>query len=893
MSTNGAAQHDCHQWRREVRRILPRADADVVEEIAQHVGDRWIRARNEGLTEPEADEIARRELHAWAHVPMPERTRRGRMQWLWTGWLGDLRYAARALRLSPLFTLASIVVTALAIVGNVAAFAIVYGVLGRPLPYPDSGRLAVIWQMRDGVQEQVSYPDYQDLKDASVFEAAAAMMGGRGSLRIGGSIERVNLLDLEAGGYALLGAKPHLGRLLNVDDSGRANLMVSHRLWRTHLASDPHIVGRIVWLSGREYTVVGVMAPGFDFELPISVGMRLENHDLWSVLDKTSPFISRRDVSTYEALVKLAPGVTVPEAQAAVDAIGQRLAATERATNRDRAFRVAALEEEIVGPSRRPLILACAAAMVALLVALANLITLAMLRMSAREAEIAVRQALGAGAYRVRREILTENGLVAAAGAVAGTIGANYLVHALLANEALHLPRVEAIRMDGMVLTFAALLAAGITLVLTFLPVRSQGGAAVLRAGARVAGRSMWRIRHVAVAAELALAIALSVGGALLALSVFRLTSQDPGFSATGVAAVRVSAYAVRYPTMQDVHTFFTTVIGRVETLHGVAQAAAASSLPLSGQTSGTSVQAEGHPVLPGSRQSAGWQFVSPGYLGTLGMPIRRGRDFTAADLLHGGHVTIINEQLARALFGDSDPIGHRIAVGGGDATRDWHEVIGVVADVRHHSLDVPPMARVYDLFGEHWGRTLFVVARARTGDAGPLIGAIRKTVAGLDPEAPAFESATMEALVARSAGPRRLAAGLAAALGSVAVLLALVGVAAAAGAAVAERTREIGIRAALGAAPRELLRLVLRDSTRTVTAGAVAGVLGSAAGAKLLSAQLYDVRAADVTLIIPIVAIVLLCVAVLSTLPAARRAASVDPAAVARESADPLSRTS
>ena len=163
MSTNGAAQYDPHRWRREVRRILPRADADVVEEIAQHVGDRWIRARNEGLTGTEADEIAWRELQAWAHVPPPERTRRRTVQWLWTGWFGDLRYAARALRLSPLFTLGSIVLTTLAILGNVAAFAVVYGVLGRPLPYPDSGRLAVIWQLRAGVQEQVSYPDYQGL----------------------------------------------------------------------------------------------------------------------------------------------------------------------------------------------------------------------------------------------------------------------------------------------------------------------------------------------------------------------------------------------------------------------------------------------------------------------------------------------------------------------------------------------------------------------------------------------------------------------------------------------------------------------------------------------------------------------------------------------------------
>ena len=884
MTRSGSNDPDVARWRREVRRAVPRVDFDVAEEIAQHVADQWARARNEGLTASAADEMAWRELHAWVHVPTLQRAARWDVRWIWTGWSGDLRYASRTLRLHPLFTLGAIVLTALAVLANVAAFAIAYGVLWRPLPYPSGDRLAVLWQVRAGVDEQVSFPDYQDLEHLPAFDAAAAMMGGRGSLRIGQEIERVNILDLEATGYGLLGAKPIVGRLLNADDAGLPHLMVSHRLWRTHFSSDPGVVGRVLWLSGREYTVVGVMSPGFDFELPVSPGIRLGDHDLWSVLDHASPFTGRRDVSTYEVLVKLGDGITLAEAQAAVDAVAQRLAATLPATNRDRSFRVAALKEEIVGNSRRPLMLACVAGAVALVIALANLVTLVVLRLSAREGELAVREALGAGAYRVRRQILTENALITAAGGLLGTAGAKFVLYLLLRNEALRLPRIDAIQIDAVVLGFAVVLAVSVGGVLTLLPTRLRQSANVLRGGARVAGRSIRSARRLTVAAELALAVALSVGGVLLTLSLFRLTSQDPGFSTAGVAAVRISAYATRYPAMQNVRTFFEAILEDVEGLPGVARVAAASSLPLSGQTSGTSVQAEGQPVLPGSRQSAGWQFVTPGYFGTLGMPIRRGRDFSADDLRHDRHVTILNEQLARALFGETDPVGRRVAVGGGDASGDWHEVIGVVADVRHHSLDTPSTPRVYDLFGEHWGRTLFVVARGRTNEAAPLIGAIRRAVANLDTQAPAFEGATMETLVARSAAPRRLAAGLALMLGAVAALLALVGVAAAAGASVAERTREIGIRAALGAAPRELLQLVLRESALTAASGAIGGALCSIAGATLLSSQLFDVRGVDVTLLIAAVATGLLFVAISATVPAALRAARANPAAVARE---------
>ena len=867
---------DLARWRREARRAIPHADLDLIEEVAQHAHERWLTTVREGASRSEAETRAMRELHGWTGVRLAPRGARSGMPW--SGWSADARYAVRSLRVRPLFTVGAILLASIGVMANVAAFAIAYGVLLRPLAYPDSERLAVVWQMRAGEQGQISFPDFADIRQASVFDGAAVLSGGRGSLRIGDAIERVNVLGVEPAGYSLLGATPFLGRLLTEADSPHSAIVISHRLWRTQLASDPNVIGRVLWLSGQDCTVVGVMAPGFDFELPITPTLRLEKHDVWSVFDRTSPFNDRRDVSSYEALVRLAPGATLAQAQAAVDAIGQRLAVDQPATNRDRSFRVAPLKQEVVASARRPLVLACAAGAVALVIALANLLTLGLLRLSDRSAELAIRQALGAGEFRLRRQLFTENIAVAATGALLGVAASVYLLHGLLANESLNLPRAESVRVDGPVLIFAAGLTLLIAISLTVLPMRLRSTETVLRGSGRVAGSRLRRTRSLTVAAQLALAVALSTGGALLGLSLYRLLGTDPGFSTSGVAAVRVSAYAARYPTMETVRAFFESIVDRVSALPGVSAVAAGSSLPLSGQTSGTSVQAEGQPVLPGSRLTAGWQFVGPGYFSSLGMTIRRGRDFTGDDLNHEGHVTVINESLARALFGDRDPVGRRVAVGGGDASGDWHEVVGVVADVRHHSLDQAAVPRVYDLFGEHWGRTLFVVVRARGSNPSSMIPTLRRTIHSIDVEAPVFEGATAEALVARSAAPRRLSAVLAVLISAAAILLAIIGVYAAASAAVAERTREIGIRAALGAAPSELWRLVLRDATMVAAAGAAAGIAGSAIAARLLSAQLFGVATGDVVLLIPAITLLLLFAAVAAVLPAARRAARIDP---------------
>jgi predicted permease len=474
--------------------------------------------------------------------------------------------------------------------------------------------------------------------------------------------------------------------------------------------------------------------------------------------------------------------------------------------------------------------------------------------------------------------------MLAGAGAIWGCVLAVFLTRALAAAEAADLPRVGSIRFDLPVWLFAGGVALLIAVILTLVPLPASGSAGVtLRDGSRVAGRPGRASRKLLVAGELALAVALSAAGALLGLSLVRLFAVDPGFDARGVAVSRVSAYAARYPALTHVETFVGAILDDLRRLPGITHAAAGSSLPLSGQTTGTGVLVEGAPVPDGSRQGAGWQFVTPGYFAALGMPIRRGRDFTAEDRVHAGHVTIINDDIARALFGGADPIGRRIAMGDGDRTGDWHEIVGVVGGVRHHALDTAPAPRAYDLFGEHWGRTVYIVARSTLDDPAGALSSMRRSVALLDPEAPLFESSTMARLIERSAAPHRLAAALAGGLALCAVLLALVGTYAVAAASVAERTREIGIRAALGAAPAALVRMVMAEGLWTAVAGGATGIAVALAAGRVLAAQLFGVRTPDLLVVVPAVCGLVFCAAMFAVLPAARRAARADPLLVMR----------
>jgi putative ABC transport system permease protein len=864
------------RWRRRVRIALPSADDDLVEEVAQHIAERWVRGCEAGMDSAAADRQAEEDLLAWKGRQIPSRAAPWYREFSWSGWGADVRFAARFLRVRPVFTVGAALLSTIAITAILCGFSVVYGILWRPLPYPDSERLAVIWQVRGGDVTQISYPDLTDVTAADVFDGRAAMSGGRGSLRIGDSIDRVNALAIEADGYAMLAARPVVGRLLNAADADRPLAMISHRLWTSKFGSDPSIVGRVLWLSGNEYTVVGVLQPGFDFELPVPPSFKLEQNDIWTILDTKFPLRPRRDVSAYEVLVRIAPQRTMGEAQASADATAQRLAAEYASTNIGRTFRIASLKNEVVGPVRRPMLFVAVASVVTLLVALANLVILGLVRGAERQEELSIRTALGAGAMRIRRQLFAEHLVIALTGAVFGVFAARQVVELLVRSEAAHLPRVDAIRFDAPVWWVAAALTLLLALVMSAQPLQQQ--VAALRSGSRATSRVARRSRRLMAATEIALALTLTTGGALLALSFSRLLSTDPGFRPAGAASARVSAYDTRYPTKEHVRRFFEDVVGRLRDMPQVTAAGAGSSLPLSGQATGTSIVAEGRPLLPGARPTAGWQFVTPGYFEAAGISVRAGRDFSTADREGAAHVTVVNEDLARRLFPGEDPIGRRIGVGGDDANGDWHEIIGVVADVRHQALDIAPSPRVYDLLGQHWGRTLYVVARTRNGDADSLLPVLRRTVRSLDPDAPVFEAATLETLVDRSAATRRMASTIAVGLAAAGVLLALIGVYAVAAASVAERAREIGVRAALGAAPLDLFRLIARESASTAAWGSLAGLFASLIVVRLLRTQLFGVDASDAMWLIPAVAVGVLAAAAAAAIPPGRRAASVDP---------------
>lgn len=860
--------------RRLVREALPAATDDLVEEVAQHFAQRWNEVRAAGDPATKADAAIVAELARWRGRAEARRSRFAPTTQL-AGWATEARRALRSTWRRPAFSLASVLLTAIAIGATVTAFSVAYGLIWRPLPFPDGDRLAVVWQVSRGEDGQVSYPDYQDVTAGGPFDGATAISSGTGSLRIGDRIERVNMLWVEPSGFTLLGATPILGRLLGPDDRATPNVLISHRLWQSQLSADPGVIGRSLWLSNRDLIVVGVLAPGADLELPVG-SFRLEQQDLWAVLDSTESSASRRDFSSYEALVRVRPGVALDAAQTHVDAVAARLEAAHPETNSGRGFRVAWLADEVVAAYRRPVLLASLAAVVAFLTGLANIVMLTGVHLSDRRQELAIRHALGAGVFRIRRQLLTEQALLTSAGTVAGLLLAKFLTAAITASEAAHLPRADAIRLDGPAWLAALVLALTVAAALALVPWRRGDPSTTLRAGGRSSGGSR-RSQQAIVAAELALAMTLATAGALVGLSLVRLTSLDPGFEPEGVVSMRVSAYATQHPGRDDVTRFFASVIDDVRALPGVAAAGASSSLPLSGQATGTSVAAFGQPPSPGEPPlTAGWQFVTPGYFQTLGMALREGRAFDTADLARDGHVTVINDTLARVLFDDQPAVGRRISVGGDDG--DWHEIVGVVADTRHGSLAEGPGPRVYDLFGQHWGRTLFLIADSGNQTAATMAAPIRRAVAAHDPEAPVFQIATMHDLLRQSSAPFRLSASMAGGLALVALVLAVAGVYATAAVSVAERRREVGVRAALGASRGELIGLIFRDGAWTALAGLAVGSAGAVAAARLVAAQLFGAQAWDAAIVIPATALAIGAAVAAATVPAALRAAGIDP---------------
>ena len=542
----------------------------------------------------------------------------------------DVAAATRRLAVRPFATTGAALLIAIALGANVTAFAIARGVLWRGLPYPAADRLVTLWQFDKGETVQISYPDFADLRRNGSIDAGAALSAGVGTLVTGepGVADRVQAVEAEPALFAMLGATPALGRLLTADDGGKPFAMISHRLWQTRFGADASVVGRSFTLSGRVCTVVGVLPAGFDLELPVSAGFTLDHADIWTSFDSTYSFVTRRDVSAYEAIGRLAPGVTLDLAQRRADATAAVLGRDFAATNKTRAFRLIPLRDRLVERARQPLVLAGLGALTVALIALANLTTLALGRLGARQTEIAVRRSLGASSWRITRQLVIDDLPIAIAGATAGIAAGAVLVRILIASRTAHVPRPDAISIDLPVALYAVALGVVLWLAPALAALRLLERRPSLRADERVVGRAARQARRALVAGEVALALVLATGAALLSLALARLVAVDPGFATRGTLTLRVSAYASRYPTREDVTAFFARLSTEIGQLPGVDRVSSSSSLPLSGNATGTSVMSAEEPRPPAERLSAGWDFTRPGYFQAAGMPIERGRDF-------------------------------------------------------------------------------------------------------------------------------------------------------------------------------------------------------------------------------------------------------------------------
>ena len=498
----------------------------------------------------------------------------------------DIRDAWRQLRRRRATAAGAVLLLATGIAASTAAFAVARGVLLDALPYPDAARLVTLWQVSDRQQTQLSYPDLQDLRSLPVFDDTAAIGSGIGTLVRGDDVDRVMMVSGEAALMPMLGARAELGRLPQASDASRPVAAISHRLWERVYHRDPAVVGQSFELSGRRYDIIGVVAP-LSFELPVGAPgpgatFTIKDVDLWAALDTTEQMAQSRAISTYEALARLAPGVTLARAQSALDARGRALAAQFADTNRDRGFRAVPLQEQIVGPQATAIWIALGGALLMLVIACVNAASLALGELPQRRQDFALREALGAGRLRLLRQIVWESAFVALAAAAAGIGGAFLIVARVTA--ALELPRIGAVRIDGGVAAVAAAAALLSALLARALPLAGlDGGAAGLRGSASSHSAGAARVRRALVTAQVALALALCGAGALLATSLRTVLRVDPGFDRSSALTARLSAYPAAYPAKSDVVRFFDELTGRLLRHPEAVAAGASMSVPLGG----------------------------------------------------------------------------------------------------------------------------------------------------------------------------------------------------------------------------------------------------------------------------------------------------------------------
>jgi len=784
----------------------------------------------------------------------------------------DLAYAVRSMIKNPGVTAVAVLTLALGIGANTAMFSVIYAVLLRPLPFREPDRLVTVWATIPHLSIRAAFVEYNTFAEwwrarSRSFESMAAYTPGSATLTLGAQPQRVKVLRVSASYFSVIGMKPALGRdfLPEEDQPGAARVaMLSDGLWKRSFGSDRGVLGRSITLDKNNYVVVGVLPPDFD----------LASQDvLTPIAQSTARGPGQPSVGTYARLKR---GVSVQAAQAEIDSLCRGWL-EQYPYPKDWGARVWPLRDFLVRDVRTSILVLEVAVALVLLIACANVANLLLARAGARQREIAVRSALGAGRGRIIRQLLTESALVGMAAAALGLPLAWVSVRVLVAAE-VSLPLLKRVSVNGPVLSFTVAAAMLTTILFGLAPALAAartGLAENLKEGGRGGGGSVGRSRFRAglVVAEVALALLLVIGATLTVRSLARLQAVDPGFRPEGVITASLTLPDSSYHDSARRAVFFRTLLERIAAIPGVKGAGMVSHLPFSGSKSGTDIVVEGAPPpAPGERLIAFLRTSDPEYFRTLRVPLRRGRFFTPRDP-SGPPAAIINETMARRCWPGQDPVGKRFNTGGPGT---WLTVVGVIADIRSTSLAEEPDLEYYLPHAMVPMPAMTLVVRSAL-DPLRLSPAISAAVREQDKDLAVSDVATIEASIARSTSARRFSATLLGGFAVLALVLAAVGIYGVISYSVARRTQEIGVRIALGAARGRIAAMVVGRALLLGAAGVAIGVGGSLAVTRLLGSMLYAVSPTD-PLVFAATSVFLLAVSALAAYVPARRAAAVDP---------------
>ena len=798
----------------------------------------------------------------------------------------DIRYGVRMLWKSPGFALVTILALALGIGANSAIFSVVNGVLLRPLPFKTAERLVFLSEWSQQVPNMsVSYPNFQDWRaQGSVFEQLAAFRGGSYILTGAGEPERLDAREVSASFFPALGVTAAVGRVFTDDEDkpgASRTIVISHGLWQRRFGGNPAIVGQQLTLNNESYTVVGILPQTFEWQAPVDV--------LVPIGLQADKMQERGNHPGIYLVGLLKPGVTVEQARAEMTTITARLAQQYR-ENEGSGFTLTKLQDRATEDIRAALLVVLAAVGFVLLIACANVANLLLARATARAKEIAIRTALGAGRWRIIRQLLTESVLLSVSGGALGLLFAAWGVKGLLAAIPDDVPRllIMNIGLDTRVLVFTLIVSVVTGLLFGLAPAIQVSKANLneaLKEGGRSGAGGAHRnyVRSLLVVAEVALSLLLLVGAGLLMKSFMNLRAADVGFNPEHVLTMRIVLPDARYKENAQVEQFYRALLQRVETLPGVQAAGLTRGLPMNGGIE-SGITVEGQEVANTRDTVVAVNLtVTPGYFRAMEIPLVAGRSFTEQDKTGAPPVAVIDEQMAARFFPKGDAVGKRIKLGGAQSPFPWMQIVGVVKHVKHYGPDEEGRVEIYRPYFQlpavpdaQLSRGMSLAVRT-TGEPTALTAAIRNAVREVDKDQPVSQVQTMAQVVAGSVASQKFATWLLGIFAATALLLAALGLYGVMAYTVTQRTHEIGIRMALGAAQRDVLRLIVSQGMRLTLVGVALGLVGAFLVMRAMTSLLYGVSAKD-PLTYGGVALLLALVALVACLIPARRATKVDP---------------